>query len=235
MIKAVYFDVDDTLYDQMEPFDKAFREIFTEVKVKNMGSLYKLFRTYADKSFPAYQAKQITIQEMWILRLSQTLNEIGVTSFDDTRILSFQKIYNDNLDHIKPYPQLMDLIKHLKKMNISVGIISNGDYAHQMNKVRQLGLLDEIPESKIFVSGMLKISKPHPEIFNRAVKAEGVAPNDFLYVGDNFENDIYGGTGAGLKTVWFNHRAHKTTRHDVNPDLIVTRPDKVGKIVDLFF
>ena len=48
---AVLFDVDDTLYDQREPFERAFRQLFGETYEIDMERLFALSRKYSDEAF----------------------------------------------------------------------------------------------------------------------------------------------------------------------------------------
>ena len=53
---AVLFDVDDTLYDQREPFERAFRQLFGETYEIDMERLFALSRKYSDEAFEHSQS-----------------------------------------------------------------------------------------------------------------------------------------------------------------------------------
>lgn len=48
-MKAVLFDVDDTLYDQVIPFQKAYEELFKGSFELSIEELYKRSRYYSDE------------------------------------------------------------------------------------------------------------------------------------------------------------------------------------------
>src|SRR5580692_9626714 len=52
-------------------------------------------------------------------------------------------------------------------------------------------------------SGLVGHEKPHPAIFEAALKAMGVAPEESLYVGDMYSVDYLGATGAGMQAILF--------------------------------
>ena len=54
-------------------------------------------------------------------------------------------------------------------------------------------------------------SKPHPDMFQAALKQAGVAAEDIIHVGDDAEHDILGARNMGMRTIWVN------TRHAVWP------------------
>jgi FMN phosphatase YigB (HAD superfamily) len=50
-------------------------------------------------------------------------------------------------------------------------------------------------------SGVLGIEKPDPRIFQAALQALRVAPEEALYVGDLYEVDVLGAQSAGIEAV----------------------------------
>ena len=49
-MKAILFDVDDTLYDQVVPFQKAYEDLFEGRYDLKVEELYKRSRYYSDRS-----------------------------------------------------------------------------------------------------------------------------------------------------------------------------------------
>ncbi|HGA1552701.1 TPA: HAD-IA family hydrolase, partial [Streptococcus suis] len=70
-------------------------------------------------------------------------------------------------------------------------------------------VLKYFDKEKIIISQATGFQKPQIEIFNLASKNFNFLPNQTLYIGDNFENDIEGSLNAGWKSIWFNHRKRK--------------------------
>lgn len=50
-MKAILFDVDDTLYDQVVPFQKAYEDLFEGRYDLKVEELYKRSRYYSDEVF----------------------------------------------------------------------------------------------------------------------------------------------------------------------------------------
>lgn len=127
--------------------------------------------------------------------------------------MAFDNAYNFNLNHIKPYLEMVSLIKYLLKQNYYVAIISNGDYQHQIKKISALKIDQYIILNMIFISDCLVFAKPNPEIFLQVASRQNLLPQKTLYIGDNYINDIVAAQQVGLKTVWFNHRhVHLSSR-----------------------
>ena len=52
-------------------------------------------------------------------------------------------------------------------------------------------------------SGLIGHEKPHPAIFEAALKSLGARAEESLYVGDVYSVDYQGATGAGMQAVLF--------------------------------
>lgn len=62
----------------------------------------------------------------------------------------------------------------------------------------------------IFVSGDVGVNKPERGIFEHAMKKMGMQnPEDIVYVGDSYEKDILGATGAGWNAIWLERRGRE--------------------------
>jgi putative hydrolase of the HAD superfamily len=55
--------------------------------------------------------------------------------------------------------------------------------------------------NSITISSETGYAKPHPEIFEAAIRAAGVAGSRILYIGDNLADDVQAGAAAGLHTM----------------------------------
>lgn len=84
----------------------------------------------------------------------------------------------------------------------SLGIISNGDYEQQIEKLTDLNILQYF--KYIFTSSEIGISKPDPEIFHRAVLQSNLEMKDCYYIGDRLETDAISSTTAGMHGIWLN-------------------------------
>ncbi|GAF64583.1 putative hydrolase [Bacillus sp. TS-2] len=68
---------------------------------------------------------------------------------------------------------------------------------------------------KIIISGQFGKGKPDPSIFEHALEEMGLAASEVLMVGDNLNTDILGANRTGIQSVWINREEMKAK--DVNP------------------
>ena len=68
-MKAFLFDVDDTLYDQLQPFQRAYLKMFGEPEGVDLERLFSRSRKRGDEVFEASQLGTISMEEMYIFLL----------------------------------------------------------------------------------------------------------------------------------------------------------------------
>ncbi|MFC7131726.1 MULTISPECIES: HAD family hydrolase [Salinibaculum] len=74
-------------------------------------------------------------------------------------------------------------------------------------------------------------TKPAPEMFRTALSKSPVGPDEALYVGDRYENDMRGGHRAGLTTVAFGGTA--ASRASEEEGVVDFRLDDIRELLDV--
>ncbi|WP_438763571.1 HAD family hydrolase [Enterococcus sp. AZ194] len=206
MIEAIVFDVDDTIYDQQQPFKNAVNRVVPLVTEEDMNQLYIRFRYHSDENFPKVMAREWTLEYMRAQRISQSLIDLDYPQITEEDGLLFQKVYEDELDNICMHEEVKRTLDYLKEKNVPMGIITNGPTDHQYKKVKQLRLEDWVSSDRVIISQATGFQKPEIEIFKLAEKTFGFTAENTLYVGDSFENDVVGSKKSDWHSLWFNHR-----------------------------
>lgn len=231
-MKAFIFDVDDTLYDQIEPFSKAYYSLFP--KEVNIYKLFLANRKYSDELFKASQLGEISMEEMYIYRAQNSLRDFGIHVTEE-EALKFQEIYEKMQGEISTSDIMRNLLSDCQKNNITIGVITNGPSKHQRKKLAALGLDTYFPEKNIIVSGDLKVAKPEREIFDYAKKIMELDLQETYFIGDSFPNDIVGAHNAGWKTIWLNRRENLATREDIKPTYTVQTERELSSLVQKLY
>jgi HAD superfamily hydrolase (TIGR01549 family) len=205
-IKAIFFDLDDTLHDHLHPFSKAFKNSFpTLYEQVDVESLYKKFRDYSDLLWKKYSNQKLTLEELRIARMVMALEyfQIGITH---KQASEFQAQYELNSDNLQLFTEVPELIKVIEAKGILVGIITNGPVQHQFNKIQSLDLTSYVSNDHIFISDAVGVAKPNKQIFHYVADMIGMIPREILYIGDSWPNDVVAPIEAGWKAIWYNHR-----------------------------
>lgn len=205
-MKAVLFDLDDTLYDQVVPFKEAYEELFGDRFTIDINDLFMARHHRSDEVYHLSVSGEISMEEMYIYRGVKPFEDLGF-HISDEEALKFQYAYAERQKHLKLSEGMKEILTELCEKQIPLGIISNGPSEHQRRKIYSMGLLQWISEEHIIVSGDDGISKPEKYIFERAQKIFGLNAEDMIMVGDSLPNDIVGAKKAGWKNVWLKRRA----------------------------
>ena len=231
MITTVIFDVDDTIYDQQQPFENAILRIFPHVEPKDFDKLYIRFRFHSDESFLKSTSGEWSMKQMRSYRINEALKDLHYPAISDLEGVSFQTAYEEELDQIMVHKEMVKVFDYLKEKNISMGVITNGPSLHQQKKIQQLALEQWFPKNHILISGDTDFHKPQVELFDIAAKQINLIPANTLYVGDSFENDMIGASNAGWQGLWVNHRSRINHNKNITIKAEVTSFDCLFKTI----
>ncbi|MBV7391555.1 HAD family hydrolase [Enterococcus alishanensis] len=237
MINALVFDVDDTLYQQVEPFKNAIMKTFPSFDINTVPKLFIRFRYHSDLHFEKSVTGIWSLEKMREERITAALNDLDFKDINPELAKTFQNNYEKELRAIKLDPEIKSALSFLHEKKIPLGIITNGPKEHQQKKIDSLQVTEFISPEAIFISGAVGSSKPDELIFSLAAKQLQLPADNILYIGDSYENDVIGAKNAGFKVWWFNHQNRKLTK-DQLPffDLeINTFSDMSKKITSLNF
>ncbi|MBM3333090.1 HAD family hydrolase [Candidatus Sumerlaeota bacterium] len=198
MIKAVFFDVDNTLYD----FER----------VRRYGLLMALQHLY--ERLPNTRGR-ITLELLMKLReqvavempdADSRLIEVRTESFrralaicghkDDLAPDLARIYYETRFCCATPYSGTLEVLPRLHGRYV-LGIISNGDT--QLGEIGIKNCFDHI-----IMADEVGFAKPDRRIFEIAMDRVPCRPDEFIYVGDSPELDVVGAKNAGARVVWFN-------------------------------
>ncbi len=100
-----------------------------------------------------------------------------------------------------------------------LGMLTNGAPDLQREKIAASGLGSMF--HFVVVSGERGIGKPRPEVFHHLCAQTGVEPGEAVMVGNSLERDIAGARNAGIVSVWIKV-AGSEEHHPVEPDYTIT-------------
>ncbi|BDZ31057.1 HAD family hydrolase [Lactiplantibacillus sp. WILCCON 0030] len=231
MIKAIIFDVDDTLYDQKSPFGTALTQTsqlrFTPVE---LADVFKRFRDFTDRTFHQVTAKELSLEAWQTARLRYALTDLVTETISTDWAIQFEMAYQQALSEIKLFPGLAAVLEKLSHC-FQIGIITNGPANIQRAKLHQLQIERYVHPDKIFISDELSLAKPDPSIFTTWAHQAGLRANQAAYVGDNAAFDMTSAKHAGWQTFWFNHRKNQQAQPAVIPDQIIETPAELNELL----
>lgn len=198
---TLVFDIDDTLYSQVDIFEKTYKELFDDSI--DISRLYQLSRYYSDLKFEDSQNGLMTMEDYHIYRFKMACRDMDKIVTDNEAKL-FQKIYRKNQENMNVSQEMIEVLDYCKTNSIKLAVISNGPSVHQWFKVKSLDLINWIPKDNIFISYDVGINKPNSGIFKYVEEKLQLDLENTYYIGDSVENDVIGCYNANWKIIWLN-------------------------------
>ena len=236
MIKAVFFDFFDTLIFWTQPLHVTIHKIADRYQLHLNWSVYDEARAILTE---AYEASRPTnnIRDTIFRQLDACcvfLKKLGVREYIDQiawEVLQYEHaLFSRN--NATLYEDVLPTLNQLQQMNLKMGIISNWDTPlHAM--VEELGLS---PYFEIVVAShdqRVRSAKPDATIFEYALNAVGVSPEEALHVGDSFEADIIGAQAIGIRAILLDRRETQTGRWEETIQTLHALPNLINVKRDL--
>ena len=224
------FDIDDTLYERSAPFREAYRDQFGSRFELDTGKLYERFIEIGNITFEASMSGEMTMEEMWICRIRQAMEELNARITPE-EALDFQKKYEWCQHHIRLPAVIAETFDFCLAKGIPLGCITNGTGSHQRMKWRALGLERWIPESRLLVTGDIGVNKPDPAVFEEAKRRMGFEGADAWYIGDSYKNDVLGAKAAGLHAIWFDRKQQAGGMTECSADRTVHSEEELDRCI----
>ncbi|WP_308222882.1 HAD family hydrolase (plasmid) [Metabacillus halosaccharovorans] len=212
MIDMIFFDIDATLLDHdraekmgaIDFFKKSKNELeYSEIK------FVELWNSLSGKYFEKFLAKELSFQDQRRMRIKDLFGQHLTNEQADSKFNIYLGLYKSNWS---VYEDVVPCLKQLKQDGFRLGIISNGDYGQQLEKLESLGIRNYF--DSIITSSEIGVAKPNPTIFKDACVKANVSIQQSYYIGDRLETDAIGSNDAGMVGIWLNRKtntAHPNT------------------------
>jgi putative hydrolase of the HAD superfamily len=202
--RAVFFDLDNTLWDFSANSGKAFALLYEKYGIERKGvsleELLKVYHHYNDLMWEEYRQERLDKETLRWKRFYLTFEALG---FPDERLA--RRFETDYLETSKQMTGLVegatDILQYLQE-KYPLYLLTNGFNEVQFTKIRNSGL--EPYFDKVITSEMAGALKPHPRFFQYALLETGTSAAESIMIGDDAATDIGGAAAAGIDTVLFN-------------------------------
>ena len=194
-LRAVIFDLDDTLYSEKEYVRSGFSAIAKILpEIQNAEEkLYSLFESGKPAIDYLLRSEKIYSDEL----MEECLNA-----------------YRTHTPDIHLYDGVRELLLRLRKEGYMLGIITDGRPDGQRAKISVLGL-DTLVHEIIITDelGGIEARKPSDKAFLlmherlNKISGEKIDYSEMCYVGDNTAKDFIAPVSLGMRAIWFENSA----------------------------
>jgi putative hydrolase of the HAD superfamily len=205
-VRAIYFDLDDTLCAYWNASKAALHATFDQHlgdrhapadMVNHWAETYREFAPLikSDAWYPLYLVSGDPTRKEHMRR---TIARIGLE--DDALAATLSATYRiERNTRLELFPDALATLTTLHR-HFPLGVMTNGPADIQREELRQLGITNFF--SHFFIEGEVGVGKPAMTVFEQAQSAVGLAPEEILMVGNSFGHDIRPAITAGWKTIW---------------------------------
>ena len=196
-IKAVIFDLDDTLYDCSGSLIDASRSRAAKALVEaglpcTEEEVYQLQKELSEKHGPYH------------LIFNEIVNKYNA---DSKLVTIAYKAYNSSeVSEIKPFPYVISTLKELKEKGYKLFLLTVGVHERQEKKINILGLKPYLDE--IVISDQ-EIGLPMEDCMRDLVERHAINFREAVMVGDRVREELRIAKSLGMTTIQMLHGRFK--------------------------
>ena len=211
---VVLFDLDDTLYKEIDYLHSAYREI---------SNYLNSDKHISDNPYPHMIE--------WYNRGENVFYKLNAYYGLNIPIDYYLTLYRFHMPKIKMDASTEQTLSYIKERGCGMGIITDGRSITQRNKILSLGLERFFPMQNIIISDDIGSQKPDKRNFS--IIQQQFPEQHFIYVGDNIEKDFITPNKLGWKTICLLddgrniHKQDFSLPTDYLPHISVDRIDKI--------
>ena len=225
MIKAVFFDIDDTLYDT-SGFARLARKAAINVMIDaglplSSDEAYKLLKEIIKEKGSNYDKHFNILTKRVFGEEKPLLIALGMITY-----------HNVKFALLRLFPKTPSTLIYLKSKGYHLGVISDGITIKQWEKLIRLGLNHFFDE--VVTSEEAGVEKPDEKIFRLALDRMGCQPTKSIMIGNKFNKDIIGAINIGMSAILVNSELtsdEKEYLEENNIELDVV--SNIGDIIEL--
>ncbi|HEU4324429.1 MAG TPA: HAD family hydrolase [Roseiflexaceae bacterium] len=231
MLRAVIFDMGNTLIEFVRPGGRTWRE-FEERGIRSVFQyLIQQGHPLPDQEDAFVEVMFARLTEGWEqatggqvnLRaadwIAQGVAHHALVLDDESMRVAVQHYARPLRAGVAATAGAVEVLAGLRARGLRVGLISNTIWPGELHleDLAEVGVLPYV-EHTIF-SGDVGLWKPTPAIFTHMLDALGVGPDEAVFVGDSPREDIVGAQRVGMRGVLV--RGLEFPLGDVRPDAII--------------
>jgi putative hydrolase of the HAD superfamily len=204
LINTVFFDLYQTLITYKPSREEWESEVLNELGIKMPAKAFRRAFNAADEYFynenarlPLSKRAPDEINRVYAKHQSIVLKEGGVEPAPDLVRSILLRWQNTKFNHVL-FDDVLPALNELRRRDIALGLVSNVD-KDITPMLDDLGLSPFL--TTVVTSRETGFTKPHPEIFQEALRRSNSAADNSIFVGDQFQIDIQGASAVGMKAV----------------------------------
>lgn len=214
------FDLDDTLYPEINYVKSGFAEVVRFLEAKVMIDASELSR-FMETSFKECRTNVF----------DQVIEKFAINEVTVSDLIT---VYKSHQPKIKLSIRVEKILSQLRT-KVSLAIVTDGALDGQQKKVKALGLDKSIDFIVYTDQWGIEYWKPHPKAFEHLMNVTGSLPHEILYVGDNPSKDFIYQKTLGIHVVQYLSRGlyqNDSYLENVIPTFKINDVEEIVQIID---
>ena len=223
MIKAIIFDLDNTLIDFM-----TMKKMSVDGAIRAMQDAgLDISKKEAEKIMDnLYEKHGMEYQSVFQEFLKQVLGKI------DYKILAHAIVGYRKTERgfMQTYPKVKTTLRKLEKNGIRLAILTDAPRMRAWMRLAEMDLTEYF--EVVLTYDDTKVRKPNKIAFEIILKKLKLKPDEVLMVGDSLDKDIKGANDMGMKTCFAKYGDMNMSNKNIKADYILKNIEDLLKIID---
>ena len=203
-IQHIFFDLDNTLWDHRKNAYLTLKEIFKREDITekfNIGfeEFHTEYFTINEKLWAQIRDGEIDKEYLRKHRFYDAFLFFGVDDFELSQVFEHQFL-DEILNYNDLVPGAFEILEYLSAKDYDLHILSNGFQEVTHKKCELSGIKNYF--KTITSADEINIRKPHPEVYDYALKKASAQKENSMMIGDDWIADVEGGKAFGLEVVF---------------------------------
>ena len=203
------FDLDDTLVDQESAANAAVVAWAAEHGIHDV-EVPQRWGAISEVHYGRYQRRELTFAEQ---RRARAREFLALEVSDDDADAIFAGYLRRYEAGWTLFDDAIPALRRARSAGLAVAIFTNGNEDHQRQKLRLLGLEDEV--DVLIASSSLPAGKPDPRAFRGALERVRAHAPETLMIGNSLEKDVRGALRVGLRAILIDRSGRESQELDV--------------------
>ncbi len=213
-VKAVIFDLDNTLVDFVDAKIKACEAVVERLGCGDADELLQYFLRWKH-GFESHEniADYLKDKRIYSEELYRECCEI----YDRVK-----------LESITLYPGIKEVLENLKQKGVKLAVVTDAENGHAISRLKKVSL--EKYFDVIISADMTGKRKPEPDSLLLALKKLGVKAEEAAIVGDSLRRDVKAGKRLGMFTVYAaygDRNFFESRKGKEKADFVAKRPEDI--------
>ena len=226
MYKAIFMDIDDTVFNFKKCSESALKETFSMMSLEYDENTFDTFSEIDERLWAEQKRNQLTVSEVLDIRFACLRETLGI-DYDSHQVKTH---FGNSLgEQFVMEPGVEKVLERLSG-KYKIYAASNGVLEMQKNRLQLSGLLKYFTD--LFVSDDIGYAKPDENYFKESLERADLKKSEVLMVGDSLASDIAGANEAGIDSCWYNPYGLENTT-GLEADYEIAHLDELLHIFDL--